>query len=188
MLASGWSSLEVTKVVLSILTPLAVVGVGYYVNRSLKSIEKRQWSNQRLIERRIELHQAMAPLANDILCFFTFVGNFRNMKPNDVMRTKRELDQRFHVNRHLFSEEFASTYSEFMDTCFLEGDEAGKDAKLRSSPVKQASERGKGHWSEKWIPLFEAPLPKATVQAKYDAFMACFAKELGFGTVATAEA
>jgi hypothetical protein len=48
-----WNSLEVTKLVVQALTPIAMAILGIYLSRLAKKFEHLQWRNQRLIEKRI---------------------------------------------------------------------------------------------------------------------------------------
>jgi len=48
-----WNTLEITKLVISFLTPLTVALMGWFISRKLKRLELIQWSNQKLIEKRL---------------------------------------------------------------------------------------------------------------------------------------
>lgn len=49
-----WSSLEIAKLLVSLLTPLVVVGVGYLFNLRLKKMEQENQERNKLEERRIQ--------------------------------------------------------------------------------------------------------------------------------------
>jgi adenylate kinase family enzyme len=59
-----WNSLEVAKLVASVLTPAAVAFFGMWLNRYLKRIEHFQWANQKAVEKRLEVYSELAPLLN----------------------------------------------------------------------------------------------------------------------------
>jgi hypothetical protein len=61
---SSWSSLEIVKLIVSALIPLAVVGVGYLVTRATKRLESVQWANQTVIHRRLDIFSEVAPKLN----------------------------------------------------------------------------------------------------------------------------
>jgi len=58
--ASPWNSLEIVKLVVATLTPIAVALLGLYLTRLAKRFEHLQWRNQRLIEKRIAVYDALA--------------------------------------------------------------------------------------------------------------------------------
>jgi hypothetical protein len=68
-----WNRLEITKVIIQALTPILLVLLGIIVNRAIKTFEHRQWRNQKLIEKRLEIYDDMAPALNDLLCYFTLL-------------------------------------------------------------------------------------------------------------------
>lgn len=180
--AAEWNSLEAAKLGVSLLTPLVVLGLGLLVNRASRRLEQAQWANRQLIERRLNLYDMMAPLLNDLLCFFTLVGDYRSVQPPAAIAAKRTLDKTFHVNRFLFSPAFSAAYDSFMDVCFQTYTGVGEPAKLRSTIEFQRPER-KDTWNEEWNDLFVFPARHASslsdIRAAYESLMNCFAEELG---------
>jgi hypothetical protein len=118
LIAAEWTSLEIAKLAVSVVTPLLLVGIGFVINRGVQRIENVEWGNRKLIERRISLYDEMAPKLNDLYCFFACVGAFREIDPPTALKRKRELDRSFHVNRFLFSPDLAAKYGSFMDAGF----------------------------------------------------------------------
>lgn len=88
-----WNSLEIVKLAAEVLTPVSVAAFGWLVSHRLKQLELVQWTNQKLIEKRLALYDTIAPLLNRLLCFYTWVGPWKDISPDDVIRAKRELDQ-----------------------------------------------------------------------------------------------
>lgn len=150
--AAEWNSLEATKLAVSLLTPLVVLGLGLLINRASRRLEQAQWANRQLIERRLNLYDVMAPLLNDLFCFFTLVGDYRSVEPPAAISAKRTLDKSFYVNRFLFGPAFSATYAAFMDVCFQTYTGIGEPAKLRSTIELQRPERET--WNEEWNDLF----------------------------------
>ena len=68
--SSVWNSLEIAKLAVAVLTPIVVAAGGYWINGRLKSLEAAQWSQQKIVERRIQAYDQLAPFLNKILCFF----------------------------------------------------------------------------------------------------------------------
>lgn len=184
--ASAWNSLEAAKLIVGLFTPLVVLALGVIVNRATRRLEQVQWANRQLIERRLNLYDAMAPRLNELFCFFVLVGDFRNIEPPAAIAAKRDLDKAFHVNRFLFSARFSEKYLQFMAVCFHTFVGVGEPAKLRSKIELQKSERKGAAWPAEWDDLFVFPERHASsrqeVQDAYEQLMNCFGEELGVRT------
>jgi hypothetical protein len=181
--ASDWSSLEIAKLGVALLTPLLLVGLGFLVNRAGRRLEEAQWAGRKLIERRLELHREMAPRLNDLLCFFTCKGHFREIDPPEAITRKRELDKIFFTNEQLFSEEFRLRYELFIEVLFRHFTGFGSNAKLRTDLALLKRERGaESRWDENWDKHFVEPAGASSrqdVDAAYNWLMSCFADDLG---------
>ena len=181
---SPWNSLEVVKVVIAVLTPLLILGLGFVVNRASRRVEEAQWGNQKVIEERLQVYREMAPLLNQLYCFFLVRGDFRTTEPPEVIGLKRDLDKKFHMNRFLFSDGFARLYGELMELCFETFVGFGVGARLRVDPAYQRREMGADLWRDEWDDRFSPPEERThrdKIAEAYEAFMACFASELGVG-------
>ena len=132
MSATPWDSLEIAKLAIEFLTPLAVIGIGLFINRRLKQIELIQWSNQKIIEKRIELYDCLSPLLNRLLCFYTWIGYWREVSPKQVIETKRELDKQVYIYKHLLGEYFFTAYQKHMALLFKTFTGPGEDPKILS--------------------------------------------------------
>jgi hypothetical protein len=182
MESGTWTSLEVAKLAVAVLTPILLVLIGLLVARRTKNLDLAHWLNQQLIERKLRVHDEMAPKLNDLYCFFRFRGHFRDISPPAAIDRKRALDKAFHVNRALFTREFQAAYHSFMDACFLTDVAAGADAKLKLDPEELATERGEDRrWDDTWDGRFAAAeaLKPTEFDRRYDGLVAAFAKELG---------
>jgi hypothetical protein len=177
-----WNSVEIAKLIVSTLTPLIVVGLGVFVARSVRRLEEAQWANRKVVERRLELYDTMAPLLNDILCFFTAIGHFRDIDPPALLAKKRELDKHFFVNEYLMSEVFAQRYKQFIDTCFRHYTGIGKDAEIRMEAGYLRDERGAAGWDPSWDAYFADPAETAKegyVEQRYRVLMETFSEQVG---------
>lgn len=178
---SLWNSLEVVKLVSSWLTPVAVVVVGLWVNRIAKRLEANQWANQKIIEKRLAIYDELAPSFNDLLCYFTYIGNWKEQSPPDVVALKRRLDRRVHVVAPLFSPHFINAYYNFINLCFETFTSFGADAKLRTSPEPRR-QVFTSDWQESWDHIFSTEISEpGKVRDAYRSFMAVFSRELGVG-------
>lgn len=178
---AAWTSLEVAKLIVSALTPVIVATVAFWLNRRLKSLEQAQWSQQKVVERRIKAYDELAKPLNQLYCYFCYVGSWKELDPSDIVKLKRELDQTAHVSAPLFDQAFLRHYNALLDACFETFGGWGEDAKLRtlSDPRKQAAGTA---WRDEWETCFttrdEATVPSA-VKAAYADLMAYLGRAMG---------
>ena len=138
VIASEWSSLEVAKLAVGVLTPVLLLVLGVLVSRAARRVEDIQWVNRKLVERRLDLFEEMAPKLNDLFCFFLLVGHFKEIEPPDALRRKRELDRSFHVHTTLFSHDFSDRYSAFMEHASPRSRDRAKTRSYGRSPASIA--------------------------------------------------
>jgi hypothetical protein len=101
--ASGWTSLEIVKLIVSAATPLIAGIIAWMVARLGIQLERRKAINQELVKKRIQLYDQIGPLLNDIYVAFMFVGHVKDIKLSDVIQRKRQADRIIYVNRPLIS-------------------------------------------------------------------------------------
>jgi hypothetical protein len=190
---STWSSLEIAKLVVGVLTPVLLVALGVLINRTARRVENAQWANRRVLDKRLELYDDMAEPLNDLYCFFRLVGGFRKIDPPRALELKRELDKLFHVNRFLFSPRFGELYEQLMRTYFRMFTGTGQSAKIKSPVDVQKRERTEAEWKSEWEALFDPSQFEATDMQKlqkyvasvdrvHNALMTEFADEVGVRT------
>ena len=142
----SWTSLEIVKLVVSTLTPLAVVFLGIFVNRLSRRVEAAQWANQSVITRRLEIFTEISPKLNQLYCFATFVGRWKETPPEQAVAFKRDLDEIMYSNRILFSDELLIAYYGFMSTLFSEFAKMQCDAPLRVQISSSLGDRRALSW------------------------------------------
>ena len=101
-----WNSLEVAKLAASATTPLLVLYIGLLIQRAVRRIEAVQWANRKVVEKRLEIYDQIAPILNDLLCYFAYVGNWKELSPPQMVSAKRMLDKQVHLAAPLFSRGF----------------------------------------------------------------------------------
>lgn len=185
---SIWNSLEITKLIIDTLTPLFLLLLGIWVNRIAKRVETAQWANQKLIEKRISIYDELAPLINDLYCYYMCVGNYKEFTPIQIIAIKRRLDKKVYVYASLFSPNFINGYNEFIHLCFLPYTGLGHDAKLLTLiEHSMGGDRKKvspSPWQTEWNALFareERCSPLEQIRTSYERFMSRFSEELGVG-------
>ena len=183
-----WTSIEIAKLIASVLTPIAVAVLGLWLNRRLKRIEHFQWANQKAIEKRLEVYTALAPLLNDLYCYFDYIGEWKMKAPSEVIGLKRSIDRLFYVNAPIFSDYFREVYREFMNLYFIPGPltdytasaRLKTDVKIRMDMFKAVGQK----WDSNWDIFFvstEHVSSRDEIVKGYGRLMDAFAKELGVG-------
>lgn len=176
----AWSWLEVAKLCIGMLTPLAVAGVGVYVHRVTKRFEHIQWRSQKLIEKRLAIYDDVAPLLNDALCYFTYVGSWTETEPAAVVAIKRTLDKKLHLAAPMFSPEFFAACMHFQSLCFKTYNRWGAGAKLRTAFLRRMNAHSA--WDPEWQAYFCEPdeiSDPEDVRIAYATIMSVFATDIG---------
>lgn len=88
---------EVVQAVSAVSVPIVVAVIGYKLNQRLKLYEASQWRNQELIKARLQYFDQLAPMLNDLMCYLTFVGRWKELTPPDVIALKRDIDRLFYI-------------------------------------------------------------------------------------------
>lgn len=181
-----WNSLEIAKLSISLLTPLILLVVSIWVARLTERFRSMMWSNQKVIEKRIEIYDKMAPLLNNLYCYYLKIGSWKESTPPQIVQMKRELDRTLHIYAALFSENFIKCYFSFINICFETYVGSGKDAKLRTSIDDIMGNRKDvtKHWDDNWDTMFSEKnevSDSKKVENTYWGLMQCFAGELGIG-------
>ena len=143
---ASWTSVQIATLVVEALTPITVAGLGVLFARTSRRIEQVQRANQTVVNRRLDIFGQLAPGLNQLLCFATFVGGWKEIQPKDAIATKRKLDETMYANRVLFSEDLFAAYHQFMATLFAMFATTGADALLRAPIESQWGDRRRLPW------------------------------------------
>src|SRR5215469_5734865 len=170
-MASPWNTLQVATLAVATLTPLTVAAVGFYFARAGQRLEHTQWANQTVVTRRLEIFSQVAPWLNQLLCFATFVGRWKEIQPGQAIGLKRDLDETMYANRLLFSDDLFEAYRNFIAALFAMYATTGADALLRAPIDSKWGDRRKLPWWEQPMEnLFSAGNASSTeeIQAAHD--------------------
>ena len=189
VVSDDWNSLEVVKLIVGLLIPAALLFIGVWMDRRIKEFEHRQWSNQKVIEKRLEVYEKLTPDINEMMCYFMRIGSWKEHNPTKIVDMKRDLDKIAHVYAPLFSPHFLEKYNEFMGTCFAMYRGDGKDAQLKteSQYYRDAfvgDEDDDGNWHPEWDEYFtgaEEAVDRQDVRRVYQELVSVTARELGVG-------
>jgi hypothetical protein len=181
---SPWNSLEIAKLIVSALTPVAVVLLGLWVARLTRRVEASQWVNQKLIEKRIKLLDDVLPKLNEVYCYFMWIGNWKELSPADIIQRKRELDKVFFANQPFFSAHALAAYQEFTHVLFKTYAAPGVDARLRTASESHDGNRitsYPGTWRPEWSDMFtqsEEQVERKAVDGQYQALILVLGAEI----------
>ncbi|WP_142988255.1 hypothetical protein [Granulicella rosea] len=174
-----WNTLEVAKLVVSASTAFILALLGIFIHRTTKRFENRQWLNQKLVEKRIQIYEDLAPLLNDLLCYYTFVGCWKDLDPPDVIRKKRDLDKKLYLAQPLIPKALFDACKKFIDACFTTFNGWGQDAKMKTPTQKRRTSHCKP-WEDGWSKYFsDEHVDPSLLQDLYKAAMVEFALSFG---------
>lgn len=174
-------NIEVAQLLASTLTPISLVVIGYFLNKTL-ALQGQQWrENDKLIEKRIEIYSEIANPLNKIYCYIQDVGDYKSLYPETVVNSKRSSDRLFHMYRPIWSRETIIAYKSFSAASFEVFNGSGHDAKIRtvSTEKKAAAELGKTRWLEDWEVLITEERDE-NYHKKYVRLMNAFSDDLGY--------
>ncbi|OKI42774.1 hypothetical protein [Micromonospora sp. CB01531] len=183
--ASVWNSLEVAKLVIGGMVPVAVAVLAAVFSRALRRAENRQWFSQKLVEKRIELLTAALPDLNDLFCYFTWVGNWKELSPPEILLRKRRLDRLFHANSPFFSTSAVAAYDAFISALFKTFVVPGSSAQLRTGLTSQHGSRVKAfteYWEPTWDAMFTQEAERTSpdvIKKRHQALTATLGSEIG---------
>jgi hypothetical protein len=167
---SGWTGLAIANLAAQSLTPVAVLGVGFYLSRLSRRVEAVQWANQTVVTRRVDLFMLVASKLNQLLCFSTFVGRWKEIPPEQAITLKRDLDEIMYSNRVLFTDELFAAYQAFMATLFDVYASVDADAPLRAQIATALGDRRNlAWWQESMTGRFSTTNP-ATIDEVHAAY------------------
>jgi hypothetical protein len=180
-MASSWDSVQIVTLAVGALTPLTVAGLGVFIARASRRIEQVQWANQTVVTRRLEIFAQVAPGLNQLLCFATFVGGWKDIQPPQAIALKRKLDETMYANKVLFSDQLFAAYHQFMTTLFAMYATTDADAHLRA-PIdsKWGDRRNMPWWQATMTGMFStnSTVSLDDIQAAHDQLAQRFRAEL----------
>ena len=173
-----WNSLEIVKIIVAVLTPVLIAIIAFRFNRILKRMEKQQWTNQKIIEKRIEIYDLVVPKLNDLFCYYCYIGNWKDFSPFEIIDTKRKLDKEMNIYSSLFSSGLIEKYNNLIGLCFETFTGWGQDAKIKSL-YENRKIYGKS-WEDGWENFFNnhEAAEVSLIKEKYYDLMDFLKKEL----------
>jgi hypothetical protein len=179
-MADSWNSVQIVTVAVNALTPVTVVVLGVLFARASRRIEQVQWGNQTVVTHRLAIFAQLAPGLNQLLCFGTFVGGWKEIDPRKAVEIKRKLDETMYANRVLFSDELFAAYQRFMATLFAMFAATDADALVRAPiTIHLGDRRNLPWWNEAMTRLFSSDTAEVgEIQAAYEELSRRFRADL----------
>lgn len=147
---------EGLQAIASLLVPILVALIGYLINRSLGILNSRLEVSRDLMERRFKDFDELTSGLNDLFCYCTYVGHWREMTPINALEVKRKLDKLVYGSLPIWGSNFLIAYRDFIKVCFSEYGGRGTSAKLRAD-INIHKENWVNNLSEEWNQYFVPP-------------------------------
>lgn len=174
MTAPAW--VDYAQGIGAVVTPLTVAALGYVFAR-------RQSRSRELLSARLEDYRRLVPNLNALMCYMTFIGDWKSLDPPQAVALKRRLDADFFCAAPLFSEGVQDAYGRFMTCCCRTFNAWGSNAQLLTSAYRRRP--AIAGWQESWDACFayddERLIPASElteIRSSYDALVAALVRDL----------
>ncbi|MGB8420863.1 hypothetical protein [Paraburkholderia sp.] len=148
--------LEKWKVFLSILTPLVLLALTYVVNNAIQEKGAALTRQEQILSEKQKIYADLGPRLNTIYIYVVDVGDFRSYSPVQIVKEKREADQKFFTYGPYWSAKTEKNYDAFMSAAFQTYNGAGLPAKIRTSRDQKIAAYNVDHltWDNAWDAYF----------------------------------
>ncbi len=156
--AKLWNSLEVCKLIVGLMVPITIVLVSnQFATRERLQAEKLE-SKQKIddstrakedererreVDRRFSVWEEMSPDINQIYSYFLYVGDWKAIRPEEVIQKKRHLDDLIYSNRIFFNNQFFDSYTAFTKAAFDTYQGWDEDPKLNTVRIRDLDIKSK---------------------------------------------
>ena len=173
-----WDSLKIPIMIMATLAPIVIAFLAIRFNRTIKRLKKKHQTNQRRIEKRIEIYDRIGPKLNDLFCFYCYNGNWKEITPIDIIRLKKELDKDMNVYSPLFSNNISEKYDDFMRLCFVSF--SGWEHKEKIKSLYEIRQEHNVEWNDDWIQFFDTNnvIEGIKMKESYNELIEYFKKDL----------
>ena len=173
-----WDNLKIAITIVAAVGPVVIAILAIRFSRLKKRLSSQYETNQKLIQKRIEVYDRVGPKFNDIVSFFCYTGNWKDLTPEDIMTLKRDLDKEIQINMPHFSDELIEKYNALMQLCFVAFTGWEHNEKIKS--LYELRKDNNPNWKDDWIPFFDTNnvVEGVLVKERYDNLMAFFKQDL----------
>jgi hypothetical protein len=148
-----WNSLKIVIMIIAILAPIIIAFLAIRFNRTIKRLNKKHKTNQRIVEKRIEIYDRIGPKLNDLISFYCYSGDWKEITPIDIIRLKKELDKDINIYTPLFSNDLSKKYTDFIHLCFVSF--SGWEHKEKIKSLYEIRQEYNVEWKDDWIQFFD---------------------------------
>ena len=172
------SILEIVKVFISLLTPIMTGSIALVIFLLGTRLDRTKQLHHSLLGKRMSLFEQVAPLINDVYCFFQAVGHWAELNPEEVIKRKRAIDRALNINRYLFGARFWDAYKAFETLHFEMFASPGQPARLRLD-TSYVRERLGPYFKKEWENYLSTQPGSRQAQAEsYNRLMDTFGSEV----------
>lgn len=173
-----WDNLKIVIIVIAALAPVAIAFLIIRNKRSLKGLENKYRTDQKIYEKRIDVYDRIGPKLNDLFCFYCYNGNWKEISPQYIMLLKKELDKEMNTHAPLYSDDLMQKYARFMQLCFVAHSGWEHDEKIKS--LYDLRQLQNLEWENDWIQYFDTNnvVDAIKMKERYDELIASFKKEM----------
>ena len=147
--------LEIVKTIIGGFLTVAVFLLGYFLQHRDQAQADRERKEElkqaqeiehkkSVVTERFKRYEEIAPLLNDVYCYFEYVGTWKQFTPKEIIEHKRKLDSYVYSYSVLFDPEFLGAYRRFIDETFSPYQRWPHDAALRTFPNRPQDTPSKG--------------------------------------------
>ncbi len=148
-----WDSLKIPVMIIAALAPIIIAILIIRYKKVIKGVKQEHQTNQKILDKRVEVYDRIGPKLNDLINYYCYSGNWKEMTPPDLMRLKKELDKDIHTYTPLFSDELSKKYSNFMLLCFVSFSGWDHEEKIKS--LYELRQKDNEEWKDDWIQFFD---------------------------------
>lgn len=172
-----WAGLAVKA-----LTPLAVMLLGLIAARYADRLERNRALHSVAVNWRIEVFRSLAPQLNLLLCFFTYVGDWRLVSLDQATTAKRDCDRAIYMNAFLFLPDTIEAWRAFVAAAFDENRGPGSDFAFRASVERHRRENvgWQDDWAKRFVP-HDQRITREMFVAAHDRVLGLVVRDLGIG-------
>jgi len=168
--------IEIAPVISAVMPLIVILLTGWWVNKRLETIKSRLQIDHSIIEKRAGIYAEIQDDLNNIYSYILRVGNWKDLTPIQILKSKRLVDQKLHTTKPYWSESTVTRYEEFMEICFKTFRGHGKDAGIRAEVEKYKS---LSNWEQSYSDSFVGGYDKASLTSANKKLIDSFSKDFG---------
>lgn len=176
--AQEWNLLKISILFLVSLYPVSIVFLVIRYKRIIKGLKKAFETNQIIVQKRIAILEKIGPKLHDLLSFYCYRGNWKEITPIGIMELKKELDKELSSNSPLFSDNLSEKFNSFIQLCFVSSTGWEHTEKIKS--LYELRQENNIEWNDEWINLFDTKnvVDAITMEDRYNELLESFKKDI----------